>query len=246
MICDYYKRSEPGKATSQSSRMFGLRSGNSRLEMDCFYLHLHRVVLLEEENYFSLFNEKIIRVAQEAMEDHSEEEVSGGGGASSASAGGTDENANLIKSLNVSNWEVPSINFLIKLASLLGRFVDKALNKHYSKLYDEKLRQIGVRFQFDRDQIATYEAGSRGTKLPMAFMNELDSQLIPMLHHILELNKKDAPNLLQYNNKNGVGGGVNSLGHNLNAEFLDRINLLQNLQRGITFELVFDIVVDLP
>lgn len=235
MICDYYSRRESSKSPGQSSRMFGLRSGNSRLEMDCFYLHMHRVVLIGEDNYFALFNDKMVLAADR-----------GEGGAEGESAASTDENANLIKSLNVNNWEVPSMNFLVKLSALLGRFVDKALHRHYSKLYDEKLRQIGVRFQFDRDQMVTYEAGSRGTKLPMAFMNDLDSQLIPMMHHILDLNKKDAPNLMQYgeSHKNGgVGGG---LGHNLNAEFLDRINLLQNLQRPVTFELVFDVVVDLP
>lgn len=228
MVCDYNSRREPSKSPGQSSRMFGLRSGNSRLEMDCFYLHMHRVVLIGEDNYFALFNDKMVLVAER------------GEGAEGESAS-TDENANLIKSLNVNNWEVPSINFLVKLSALLGRFVDKALHRHYSKLYDEKLRQIGVRFQFDRDQIVTYEAGSRGTKLPMPFMNDLDSQLIPMMHHILDLNKKDAPNLMQYGDSH-----KNGLGHNLNAEFLDRINLLQNLQRPVTFELVFDVVVDLP
>lgn len=236
MICEYYSRRDTTKAPGQS-RMFGLRSGNSRLEMDCFYLHLHRVVLIGEENYFAIFNDKMMVTL---AEEHQSEEEEGGGGAT----GSTDENANLIRSLNVNNWEVPSMNFLVKLAALLGRYVDKALHRHYSKLYDEKLRQIGVRFQFDRDQIVTYEAGSRGTKLPMVIMNDLDSQLVPMMHHLLDLNKKDAPNLMQYGNSNGEG--INSLGHNLNAEFLDRINLLQNLQRPITFELVFDIVVDLP
>lgn len=210
----------------QSSRIFGLRSGASRLEMDCFYLHLHRVILLDEENYFSLFNDKMLPAGSDANEQ-----------------GSSDVDAQLIKSLNVTNWEIPSIHFLVKLSALLGRYVDKALNKHYSKLYEEKLRQIGVRFQFDRDQIVTYEAGSRGTKLPMVFMNELDNHLIPMLHQILELNKKDAPNLMQYN---GVVGGVNGLGHNLNAEFWDRISCLQNLEKGVSFELLFDIVVDLP
>lgn len=237
MICDYYKRPEAGKSPGQSSRMFGLRSGNTRLEMDCFYLHLHKVCLLDAENYFGLFNEKMVtRVENENSE------TAGGSGANGDSV---DENSNLIRSLNVSNWEVPSINFLVKLAALLGRYVDKALNKHYYKLYEERLRRIGVRIQFDRDHLVTYEAGSRGTKLPMVFMNDLDSQLIPTLHHILELNKKDAPSVMQYNNKNGAGGG-NGLGQNLNVEFLERINLLQNLQRSVTFEMVFDVVVDLP
>lgn len=242
MICDYHKRSDPsklGQSSSSSRGMFGLRSSSSaRLEMDCFYLHLHRVVLLEEENYFSLFNDKMVHTMKH-------EDDGGQGGVDP-----TDENANLIKSLNVTNWEVPSINFLIKLAALLGRIVDRALSRHYSKLYEERLRQVGVRFQFDRDQIVTYEAGSCGTKLPMAFMNDLDNHLIPMLHHILELTAKDAPNVMQYtsnnSNNNNKGNGLNGLGHNLNAEFLDRISLLQNLQRSVTFELVFDIVVDLP
>lgn len=227
MLCDYHKRtdaSKTGQSGSSSRGMFGLRSSNARLEMDCFYLHLHRVVLLEEENYFGLFNEKMVR-GHVATQEEGNDDV-------------TDENANLIKSLNVTNWEVPSINFLIKLSALLGRIVDRALSRHYSKLYAERLREIGVRFQFDRDQIVTYEAGSCGTKLPMAFMNDLDNHLIPMLHHILEL--RDVPN----NVRSGLG--LSGLGHNLNAEFLDRINLLQNLQRSITFELVFNIVVDLP
>lgn len=218
--------------------MFGLRSGNSRLEMDCFYLHLHRVVLYEEENYFSLFNEKMVEHLTEQAEGQSI------GQGENDPAG---ENANLIKSLNVTNWEVPSINFLIKLAALLGRIVDRALSKHYSRLYEERLRQIGVRFHFQPDHIVTFEAGSRGTKLPMVYMNDLDTHLIPMLHHILELNAKDAPNVMPFtsNNKNGVGPN-NGLGQNLNAEFLDRIGLLQNLQHSLTFELVFDIAVDLP
>lgn len=235
MLCDYHKRtdaSKTGQSGSSSRGMFGLRSSNARLEMDCFYLHLHRVVLLEEENYFGLFNEKMVRGHVVTQEE---------GGESSEDV--PDENANLIKSLNVTNWEVPSINFLIKLSALLGRIVDRALSRHYSKLYEERLRQIGVRFQFDRDQIVTYEAGSCGTKLPMAFMNDLDNHLIPMLHHILEL--RDAPNVaMQYTTN--ARSGLSGLGYNLNAEFLDRINLLQNLQRSITFELVFDIVVDLP
>ena len=233
---------EPGKSSGQSSRIFGLRTGATRLEMDCFYLHLHRVVLLEEENYFALFNDKMV-ISQHHAGDSEEDSAAG-----ASDHGTTDENANLIKSLNVSNWEAPSINFLVKLSALLGRFVDKALSKHYAKLYDEKLRQIGVRFHFDRDHIVTYEAGSGGTKLPMVFMNELDNQLIPMLHHILELNKKDAPSMTQYgtSKSGGSGGGMGSVGHNLNAEFLDRINLLQNLERGFVFELQFDVVVDMP
>lgn len=237
LICDYHRRAEAGKPTGQTSRMFGLRSGGaSRLEMDCFYLHLHRVILLEQDNYFALFNDKMLPSAT-TIDD---------AGRSDIGSGGSGADADLIKSLNVTNWEVPSINFLLKLSVYIGRYVDKALHKHYYKLYEENLRQIGVRFQFDRDQIVTYEAGSRGTKLPMAFMNDLDNQLIPMLHHLLELNKKDTPNLVQYGNKASVGGGVNSLGHNLNAEFLDRINLLHNLERGVSFELLFDIVVDMP
>lgn len=234
LICDYFNRAEHVKSSGHSTRLFGLRRGTARLELDCFYLHLHRVVLLDE-NYFALFNEKLIPV--QSQNTHGED---------ASDADMTDKNANLIKSLNVSNWEVPSINFLLKLAALLGHYVDKALSKHYSKLYNERLQRIGVRFHFDRDQIVTYEAGSSGTKLPMVFMNDLDSQLIPMLHHILELDKKDAPSLMQYNPKKVVGSGLNSLGHNLNAEFLDRINLLQNLQRSISFELEFEIVVDLP
>lgn len=230
MICDYHKKAEPGKP-GQSSRgasgMFGLRS-NSKLEMDCFYLHLHKVVLLNEENYFALFNDKMVQMPE------------------GDESGTVDANANLIKSLNVSNWEVPSINFLIKLSALLGRIVDRALSKHYAKLYEEKLRTIGVRFHFEPEQIVTYEAGSLGTKLAMSFMNDMDTNLIPMLHHILELNAKDTPNVVQYSNKNSGGSGINSLGHNLNAEFLDRINLLQNLQRGVSFELCFDILIDLP
>lgn len=234
MICDYHKRAEAGKIGQSRSGMFGLRSGNSRLEIDCFYLHLHRVVLYEEENYFSLFNEKMV--------EHLTAEQAEGG-----SMDASEENANLIKSLNVTNWEVPSINFLIKLAAILGRTTDRALSKHYSRLYEERLRQVGVRFHFQPDHIVTFEAGSRGTKLPMVYMNDLDSHLIPMLHHILELNAKDAPNVLPFtsNNKNGVGAN-NGLGQNLSAEFLDRIGLLQNLQRAVTFELVFDIAVDLP
>ena len=157
-------------------------------------------------------------------------------------AGSADGDENLIKSLNVSNWEVPSINFLIKLAALLGRIVDRSLNKHYSRLYEDNLRQIGVRFHFQPDHIVTFEAGSRGTKLPMVYMNELDMNLIPMLHHILELNAKDAPNVMPFTS-NSKNGGV---GQNLNAEFLDRIGLLQNQNRTISFELIFDVVVDLP
>lgn len=195
------------------------------------------MILLEEENYFALFNEKMAPLINHHHESPEDEE-----GGDSAGVN-TDENANLIKSLNVSNWEVPSINFLIKLSALLGRIVDRALSKHYSRLHDEKLRQIGVRFNFQPDHIVTYEAGSCGTKLPIVFLTDLDSHLIPMLHQILELNAKDAPSVMPFT-KNGLA--ANALGDNLNAEFLDRISLLQNLQRGITFELVFDIVIDLP
>lgn len=192
-------------------------------------MHLNHIVLLEENSFFSLFNKKI-----EIPDDN-------------VSLGDNIDDANLIKSLNVTNWEVPSVNFMVKLAVLLGRIIDRALSKHLTKLYFEKYRRLAVRFHFDPDQIVTYEAGGLGTKLPLSYMNDLDMELIPVLHHIiLESNSKGGGSTAATIDTSNTTANVNNIGHNLTAEFLGKIHLLQNIRHTITFELVFDILVDLP
>ncbi|XP_052774199.1 LOW QUALITY PROTEIN: zinc finger FYVE domain-containing protein 9-like [Mya arenaria] len=57
----------------------------------------------------------------------------------------------------------------------------QAMLKHLEALKDAGLDKIGLRVSLGNDNVG-YEAGAMGDKLPDVFMNDLDSELIPVIH----------------------------------------------------------------
>lgn len=214
-------------------------SSQKESELENYYLHFQEIYLIDEPNYFYLFNGKMLnRPDDSANLPNGEQQTE--------SLNPSLENANLIKFLNVNNWEISSINFLIKLASVLARTIHKALSKSYAQMYGENVRRFSVRFKFEADQMVSYEAGSSGTKLATSYMNDLDMELIPMLHALLQLQPKSGsfPSRLMDGADASSRNNV-LLGKHLNSEFVDKLHLLQNLQHAVTFELVLNILLDI-
>ncbi|XP_052257346.1 uncharacterized protein LOC127862314 isoform X2 [Dreissena polymorpha] len=57
----------------------------------------------------------------------------------------------------------------------------QALLKHLEPLKDSQLDRIGLRISLGNDQVG-YEAGANGDRLPDVYMNDLDNELVPVIH----------------------------------------------------------------
>lgn len=56
-----------------------------------------------------------------------------------------------------------------------------ALTQHLEKLKEAQLGRIGLRVTLGADNVG-YEAGAKGERLPDTYMNDLDNELIPVIH----------------------------------------------------------------
>ncbi|KAL4236306.1 Zinc finger FYVE domain-containing protein 9 [Mactra antiquata] len=56
-----------------------------------------------------------------------------------------------------------------------------ALTQHLEKLKESQLERIGLRVTLGADNVG-YEAGAKGNRLPDTYMNDLDNELIPVIH----------------------------------------------------------------
>jgi len=68
-----------------------------------------------------------------------------------------------------------------RAAGHLARAICMALTPHLGKLKEADLTPLAVRVNLDPDS-ACYEAGSNGKTLPPEFMNNLDNELVPIIH----------------------------------------------------------------
>ncbi|XP_053395265.1 uncharacterized protein LOC128555782 isoform X2 [Mercenaria mercenaria] len=56
-----------------------------------------------------------------------------------------------------------------------------ALTQHLEKMKEAQLERIGLRVTLGSDNVG-YEAGAKGERLPDVYMNDLDNELIPVIH----------------------------------------------------------------
>ncbi|XP_013412068.1 zinc finger FYVE domain-containing protein 16 isoform X2 [Lingula anatina] len=71
---------------------------------------------------------------------------------------------------------------LSRLAETLAQACCIALTPHLDKLKDAQLVKLGFRANIDSETVG-YEVGSNGEKLPAFYMNDLDNELIPVIHN---------------------------------------------------------------
>ncbi|XP_064625104.1 zinc finger FYVE domain-containing protein 9-like isoform X2 [Lineus longissimus] len=84
---------------------------------------------------------------------------------------------------------------LSRLAETINRAACVALVPHLDKLKEESLTKIGLRITVDAEKVG-YEIGSNGEKLPSLYMNDLDNELIPVIHNAAS-NSHDSPITLE-------------------------------------------------
>lgn len=70
---------------------------------------------------------------------------------------------------------------LSRLSELLARSFCVALTPHLSELYTTGHTHLGLRTTLHQDNVG-YEAGSGGARLAPACMNDLDNELVPVIH----------------------------------------------------------------
>ncbi|KAJ8309619.1 hypothetical protein KUTeg_012826 [Tegillarca granosa] len=70
---------------------------------------------------------------------------------------------------------------LSRLAETLSNASCIALASHLDKLKDASLMKIGLRVTIESEKVG-YEIGACGEKLPDFYMNDLDNELIPVIH----------------------------------------------------------------
>ncbi|KAG7172243.1 Zinc finger FYVE domain-containing protein 9-like [Homarus americanus] len=114
---------------------------------------------------------------------------------------GTDyvSNAHLIRWTEVFIMQGESNNSndvnLSRLSELLARSFCVALTPHLSDLYSNGHTCLGLRTTIHQDSVG-YEAGSSGSRLPASCMNDLDVELIPVIHRAAA-NITDQPIILE-------------------------------------------------
>lgn len=84
---------------------------------------------------------------------------------------------------------------LSRLSEVLARAFCVALTPHLSDLYLNGHSRLGLRATVHQDNVG-YEAGSSGNRLPAACMNDLDMELIPVIHRAAA-NITDQPIILE-------------------------------------------------
>uniref|UniRef100_A0A0L8IDL0 Uncharacterized protein n=1 Tax=Octopus bimaculoides TaxID=37653 RepID=A0A0L8IDL0_OCTBM len=71
---------------------------------------------------------------------------------------------------------------LSRLAETLAQACCIALTPHLDRLKESSISKLGLRVNIESERVG-YEIGSNGTKLPDFYMNDLDSELIPVIHN---------------------------------------------------------------
>nr|XP_045584492.1 uncharacterized protein LOC123746784 [Procambarus clarkii] len=84
---------------------------------------------------------------------------------------------------------------LSRLSELLARSFCVALTPHLADLYNNGHTRLGLRTTIHQDSVG-YEAGSSGNRLPASCMNDLDAELIPVIHRAAA-NITDQPIILE-------------------------------------------------
>ncbi|CAG0897644.1 unnamed protein product [Darwinula stevensoni] len=82
-----------------------------------------------------------------------------------------------------------------RVAEALARGLCMALTMHLDDLKRQGFSRIGLRATIDVENVS-YEAGSNEKKLPGMYMNDLDSELIPVIHRAASMNE-DGPLILE-------------------------------------------------
>lgn len=84
---------------------------------------------------------------------------------------------------------------LSRLSESLARSFCVALTPHLADLYASGQSRLGLRTTIHQDSVG-YEAGSSGSRLPASCMNDLDMELIPVIHRAAA-NITDQPIILE-------------------------------------------------
>ncbi|XP_074641262.1 uncharacterized protein LOC141899011 [Tubulanus polymorphus] len=84
---------------------------------------------------------------------------------------------------------------LSRLAEMLAKAACIALVPRLNNLKDTNIHKLGLRVTIAAEQVG-YEIGANGEKLPSAYMNELDNELIPVIHNAAS-NNNDNPVTLE-------------------------------------------------
>ncbi|XP_014662527.1 PREDICTED: zinc finger FYVE domain-containing protein 9-like isoform X2 [Priapulus caudatus] len=84
---------------------------------------------------------------------------------------------------------------LSRLAETLARACCVALTEHLDMLKDATMSRLGLRVTIDTEKVG-YEIGSNGMTLSRDYMNDLDTQLIPVIHQAASQNQ-DGPITLE-------------------------------------------------
>ncbi|GAB1600623.1 uncharacterized protein LOC115214902 isoform X1 [Argonauta hians] len=69
-----------------------------------------------------------------------------------------------------------------RLAETLAQACCIALTPHLDRLRESSISKLGLRVKIESERVG-YEIGSNGAKLPDFYMNDLDSELIPVIHN---------------------------------------------------------------
>lgn len=75
-------------------------------------------------------------------------------------------------------WEPVDLS---RLAETLSNACCIALTRHLDSLHDTSLTKIGLRVNIEAEKVG-YEIGANEEKLPDVYMNDLDNELIPVIH----------------------------------------------------------------
>ncbi|XP_066987790.1 zinc finger FYVE domain-containing protein 16 isoform X1 [Macrobrachium rosenbergii] len=84
---------------------------------------------------------------------------------------------------------------LSRLSEILARAFCVALTPHLAEMYANGHTRLGLRSTIHQDSVG-YEAGSSGSRLPAPCMNDLDTELIPVIHRAAA-NVTDEPIILE-------------------------------------------------
>ncbi|XP_068208983.1 zinc finger FYVE domain-containing protein 16-like isoform X2 [Palaemon carinicauda] len=84
---------------------------------------------------------------------------------------------------------------LSRLSEILARAFCVALTPHLADMYVNGHTRLGLRSTIHQDSVG-YEAGSSGSRLPAPCMNDLDTELIPVIHRAAA-NVTDEPIILE-------------------------------------------------
>lgn len=84
---------------------------------------------------------------------------------------------------------------LSRLAETLAQACCIALTPHLDRLNESAVMKLGLRVNIESERVG-YEIGSNGVKLPDFYMNDLDNELIPVIHNAAS-HSQDGPIVLE-------------------------------------------------